>query len=188
MTAGREVVEDYGTVGLTLRQHPIAFLRQDLLTRRIVSCADAMAARDGRWLTTAGLVLVRQKPGSAKGVLFITIEDESGIANLVIWPQVFEKQRRIVLTSGMLAVKGRVQREGEVVHVIAHELTDLSGLLRSVGEREAPFPLTHGRGDQVTHYGGGPDSRDRLGARARDIYSPELNSKAGIKVATRDFR
>ena len=86
--------------------------------------------------TTSGLVLVRQRPGSAKGVLFITIEDETGIANIVVWPDLFEKQRRMVLSAGMIAVAGRVQREGEVVHVIARTLTDLSPLLRSVGERD----------------------------------------------------
>jgi error-prone DNA polymerase len=82
MTAGGEVVEDYGHVGLTLRSHPVSFLREDLRRQRIVTCAEAMQARDGCWLETAGLVLVRQMPGSAKGVIFITIEDETGIANL----------------------------------------------------------------------------------------------------------
>ena len=86
-----------------------------------------MQARDGRWLEAAGLVLVRQRPGSAKGVMFITIEDETGIANLVVWVKVFEKYRRIVLSAGMLGVQGRIQREGEVVHLVAHQLT------RSVG-------------------------------------------------------
>ena len=81
-------------------------------------------------------MLVRQKPGSAKGVMFITIEDETGIANLVVWPTTFEKQRRIVLSAGMLGVKGRVQREGEVIHVVVSHLTDLSNLLRSVGNRD----------------------------------------------------
>ena len=78
MTSGGEVVEDCRHVGLTLRQHPASFLRADLARRRIVTCADAMNARDGKWLSTAGLVLVRQKPGSAKGVMFITIEDDTG--------------------------------------------------------------------------------------------------------------
>ena len=87
MTAGGEVVADYRHVGLTLRSHPVSFLRAELQARRMVSCAEAMAARDGRWLEAAGLVLVRQRPGSAKGVLFITLEDETGIANLVVWPQ-----------------------------------------------------------------------------------------------------
>ena len=104
MTAGSEVVEDYRHVGLTLRRHPVAFLRADLRARRIVTCEDAMQARDGRWLEAAGLVLVRQRPGSAKGVLFITLEDETGIANLVVWPQTFEKFRRVVMGASMLAV------------------------------------------------------------------------------------
>ena len=112
MTSGGEVVEDYRHVGLTLRRHPASFLRADLASRRIVTCAEAMSARDGKWLTTAGLVLVRQKPGSAKGVMFITIEDETGVANLVIWPSLYERQRRIILAAGMFAVQGRIQREG----------------------------------------------------------------------------
>jgi error-prone DNA polymerase len=141
MTSGSEVVEDYRHVGLTLRRHPASFLRADLAKRGIVTCADAMNARDGKWLTTAGLVLVRQKPGSAKGVMFITIEDETGVANLVIWPSLYERQRRIILAAGMFAVQGRIQREGEVVHLVAQHLTDLSADLAGVGERDDGFPL-----------------------------------------------
>ncbi len=122
MTAGSEVVEDYGHVGLTLRSHPISFLRGDLHRQRMVSCAEAMQARNGCWLRTAGLVLVRQMPGSAKGVVFITIEDETGIANLVIWPKLYERQRRVILSAGMMAIHGRIQREGEVVHLVAHQV------------------------------------------------------------------
>jgi error-prone DNA polymerase len=151
MTAGSEVVEDYGHVGLTLRSHPVAFLRGDLRRQRIVTCTEAMQARDGCWLQTAGLVLVRQMPGSAKGVVFITIEDETGIANLVIWPKLYERQRRVILSAGMMAVQGRIQREGEVVHLVAHRVSDLSNALASVGHRDATFPLPHGRGDEVRH-------------------------------------
>ena len=153
MTAGSEVVEDYGHVGLTLRSHPVSFLRGDLHRQRIVTCAEAMQARDGRWLQTAGLVLVRQMPGSAKGVVFITIEDETGIANLVIWPKLYERQRRVILSAGMLAVHGRIQREGEVVHLVAHQVSDLSNALASVGGRDTTFPLPHGRGDELHHAG-----------------------------------
>ena len=96
-----------------------------------------MLTRDGKWLEAAGLVLVRQRPGSAKGVMFITIEDETGIANLVVWAKTFEKYRRVVLGAGMLGVYGRIQREGEVVHLVAHRLTDLSAELASVGDRDA---------------------------------------------------
>jgi error-prone DNA polymerase len=173
MTAGGEVVEDYGHVGLTLRDHPLCFLREELRASRIVSCAEAMAARDGRWLETAGLVLVRQRPGSAKGVMFITLEDETGIANLVVWLKVFEQYRRIVLSAGMIGVYGRIQREGEVVHLVAHRLTDLSANLASVGERDASFPLPHGRGDEFHH---GSPSLDPgalpKGPRPRNIVDP----------------
>ena len=188
MTAGGEVVEDYGHVGLTLRGHPLSFLREDLRRRRIVTCAEAMAARDGRWLETAGLVLVRQMPGSAKGVMFITIEDETGIANLVIWPQVFEAQRRVILAAGMMGVRGRIQREGEVVHLVARHLTDLSPELASVGERDIAFPLPHGRGDEFHH--GSPDLDPRSlpkGPKPRDICDPYGHIDQ-IKVKTRDFR
>src|SRR3546814_17701648 len=95
------------------------------------------------------IVLVRQRPGSAKGVMFITLEDETGIANLVVWPQVFEKNRRIILSAGMFAVRGRVQREGEVVHPVAQRLPDLSADLARVGHRDAAFPLPPGRGDAI---------------------------------------
>ena len=141
MTAGREVTEDYNHLGLTLRQHPVSFLREDLARRRVMTCADAAAMPDGRSVRVAGLVLVRQKPGSANGVLFVTLEDETGIANLVIWSTLFEKQRRVVLGARMLGVDGRIQREGEVVHIVASRLHDLSDALASVGARNAALPL-----------------------------------------------
>ncbi|PNE12817.1 MAG: error-prone DNA polymerase [Beijerinckiaceae bacterium] len=189
MTAGGEVVEDYGHVGLTLRSHPVSFLRGDLRRQRIVPCTEAMQARDGRWLRTAGLVLVRQMPGSAKGVMFITIEDETGIANLVIWPKVFEKQRRIILSARMMAVNGRIQREGEVVHLVAQHLTDLSPALASVGDRDVTFPLPHGHGDKFHHGSPGLDLRSLPpGApEPRDIHIPNLDIDM-IKVKIRDFR
>ncbi|WP_429819920.1 error-prone DNA polymerase [Ensifer sp. B1-9] len=188
MTSGGEVVEDYGHVGLTLREHPLAFLRADLTKRRVVSCREAMQSGDGKWLEAAGLVLVRQRPGSAKGVMFITIEDETGIANLVVWAKTFEKYRRVVLGAGMLGIYGRIQKEGDVVHLIAHRLTDLSGELASVGDRDADFPLPHGRGDEFYRGAPAPDPRGMpKGPRPRDIVDPYLHLDA-IKVKTRDFR
>ena len=189
MAAGGDVVEDYRHVGLSLRDHPVSFLREDLRRRGIVSCQAAMDARDGRWLAAAGIVLVRQRPGSAKGVMFITLEDESGIANLVVWPKVFEQFRRTILSAGMISVRGRIQREGEVVHLVAQRLTDLSADLAGVGKRGQPFPLPHGRGDEFRHGSATPDPRDLppKGLRARDIYIPDLHIDT-IKVKTRDFR
>ncbi len=188
MTAGSEVVEDYRHVGLTLRAHPVAFLRDELTTKRIGTCADAMSARDGKWLTTAGIVLVRQKPGSAKGVMFITIEDESGVANLVIWPSLYERQRRIILGASMIAVQGRIQREGEVVHLVARQLTDMSADIAGVSERDEQFPLPHGRGDEF-HRGGSPDTRGLppKGLRTRDIYIPDLHIDS-LRLKPRNFR
>ena len=136
MTTGGEVIEDYGHVGLSLRNHPVFFLREELRRKRSITCDEAMQARDGRWVEVAGLVLLRQRPGTAKGVMFITIEDETGIANLIVWPSVYEKQRRIILSAGMLGVRGRVQREGEIVHIIAHWLTDMSGNLAKMAPPE----------------------------------------------------
>ncbi|SDH22192.1 error-prone DNA polymerase [Pelagibacterium luteolum] len=189
MSDGSEVVEDYRHVGLSLRTHPVSFLRPDLEKRRIVTCSDAMTARDGRWLETAGIVLVRQRPGSAKGVMFITLEDETGIANLVVWKKVFEQHRRIILSAGMISVRGKIQREGEVVHLVAHHIHDLSPNLASVGERDAPFAMQHGRGDEFHHGSPTPDPRTLppKGFRTRDIHIPDLHIDT-IKVKTRDFR
>ncbi len=187
MNQGREVVEDYRSKGLTLRRHPVTFLRAELNERRIIPCEALKATRDGQRVTVAGLVLVRQKPGSAKGVMFITIEDETDIANLVIWPALFEKQRRLILSAGMFACRGRVQREGDVIHLVSEHLIDMSDSLRTIGDRDDPFPLPHGRGDEAKR-GGGPDSRDSLGRKPREIYIPDLRLGSGIKIKTRDFR
>jgi error-prone DNA polymerase len=186
MTGGGEVVEDYVHLGLTLRAHPLSFLRDDLRGQKVNTCDEAMRTSDNKWINVAGIVLVRQKPGSAKGVMFITIEDETGIANLVVWPDLYEKQRRIILTASMMSVFGRVQREGEVVHIIVHRLTDLSDQLAKIGERETPFRLPHGRGDEAKN-GGGPDPREKLGRKPRDIYVPDLHIDT-LKLKTRDFR
>jgi error-prone DNA polymerase len=167
MQQGREVVEDYRRIGLTLRRHPVAFLRHELREQNMIAAADLARFKDGRRVALAGIVLVRQRPGTATGVTFITIEDETGHANLVIWSNLFEQQRRLILSARMLGVRGKLQREGEVMHIVAHDLTDLTPMLRSVGDREE-FPIPHGRGDEAKH-GGGPDPRV-------------------IKVATRDFR
>ncbi len=188
MTEGHNVVEDYAHVGLTLREHPISFLRRDLTARRIVTCADAMNARDKSFVCAAGLVLVRQKPGSAKGVMFITIEDETGIANIVVWPSLFEKRRRVVLGSSMMAIHGKIQREGEVVHLIARQLEDLSGDLAALSDRDAEFKHPTGRGDEFAHGSpGGGDARDRPKPnKVRDIFIPDLHIDT-LKVKSRNF-
>jgi error-prone DNA polymerase len=189
MTEGHNVVEDYGHTGLTLRDHPIAFLRADLAKRSIVPCEEAMTARDGRWVMTAGLVLVRQKPGSAKGVMFITIEDETGPANIVVWPKLFERRRRVVLGASLMAISGRIQREGDVVHLVAQQLFDLSADLSGLADRDMEFKLTTGRGDEFAHGSvGGGDTRTRAHPPApRDIFIPDLHIDS-LKIKSRNFQ
>ncbi|WP_374300234.1 OB-fold nucleic acid binding domain-containing protein [Paracoccus sp. (in: a-proteobacteria)] len=189
MTLGREVVEDYGHTGLSLRRHPVSFLRETLQQRRMVTCAEAMTSRDCRWCAMAGLVLVRQRPGSAKGVMFITLEDETGVANLVVWAKVFEAHRRIVLGADMIGVQGRIQREGEVVHFVVHRIEDLSRQLASVGVRGAAFPLRQGCGDEARQGAPAGDLGDGTPQRPRprEIYIRDLSLDA-IRVKARNFQ
>ncbi|WP_137788071.1 error-prone DNA polymerase [Sphingomonas sp. 3P27F8] len=201
MGEGEEVVEDYRAVGLSLRAHPLAFLRDELGLRRMVTCASLRDTRDGRWVDLAGLVLLRQKPGSAKGVMFITLEDETDVANLVVWPNLFEKHRRIVLGASMMGVRGQVQREGDVIYVVAQRLDDLSPLLATVGKRSDVASVYQTARADVVKHGLGPDPRDPaqrpLGRPPRDIFIPDLRLGSGIvpgqptegiKVKPRDFR
>ncbi|MCU0881661.1 MAG: hypothetical protein MUF14_03215 [Hyphomonadaceae bacterium] len=147
------VVHDYAALRLSLKAHPVSFLRPDLAARRFLTARDLAEAPNGRMLDLAGLVLVRQKPGTAKGVLFVTLEDETGSANLIVWPKVFERFRRTVLGAKLLHVRGQLQREGQVIHVIARSLTDMThrlGELSDANPDEAlPFENTWARADEV---------------------------------------
>ena len=152
----------------------------------IAPCRDLRQARDGSRLTVSGLVLVRQRPGSAKGVMFITLEDETDIANLIVWPSLFDKQRRIILGAQMMACRGRVQCASGVIHLIAEHLIDQTELLNSVGGRDASFTLPAGRGDQARHPGG-PDPREAVPIKkVRDIYIPDLHIDR-LNVKARNF-
>jgi error-prone DNA polymerase len=150
MSEGQEVSEDYRSLRLTLRRHPLELLRPRL-GRRVIPAAMLATVDDGRFVEVAGLVLVRQRPGTASGVIFITIEDESGVANLVVWPRVFERFRKIVLGAQMLIVRGRVQKEGLVIHVVADHLADRTDLLRGLAEAEIEAPVA--RADRVKRPG-----------------------------------
>ncbi len=201
MGEGAEVVEDYRASGLSLRAHPLAFLRDELRARKMISCEELQSVKDGRWIELAGVVLVRQKPGSAKGVMFITLEDETNVANLVVWTKVFEANRRTVLGASMMGVRGQVQREGEVIHVIAQRLDDLSPLLASVGNRADVADVYRVSRADVVKSPVGRDPRDPaekpLSRNPRDIFIPDLRLGSGIvpgqptegiKIKPRDFR
>jgi DNA-directed DNA polymerase III PolC len=126
---GQDIVADYGSTGLTLRRHPLSLLREKLQRRGVLPTRDLWEQPNGKWVRTAGLVITRQRPGSAGGVTFVTMEDETGYVNLIVWNRVALAQRAALLESRLLEVQGKLQREGDVQHVIAQRLTNLSALL-----------------------------------------------------------
>jgi error-prone DNA polymerase len=117
-------------------------------------------ARDGSRLAIAGLILVHQMPGSAKSVMFITLEDESANANLIVWPSVFAKFRRTILSATMLGCRGKVQKANGVIHLIVDEAFNLTSDLKRVSGLDTAFPLQAGRGDEAKGGGSTPDSRE----------------------------
>jgi error-prone DNA polymerase len=154
MSLGEHVIEDYRSLRLSLKEHPAALLREELAARGYRPCAMLGKRPAGTRVSVAGLVLVRQRPASASGVIFVTLEDEGGIANLVVWPGVFEAFRAVALKSRLMGVTGKIQREGEVIHVVAERLVDLSPLLPTLA------------GDAAATGSGKPG----LGVRSRDFH------------------
>lgn len=134
MPLGEQVVSDYQTLRLSLKAHPLGLLRHRLDPLGVSTAAQLTTLKDGARVSLAGLVLVRQRPGSAKGVLFMTLEDETGVANIVVWASVFEGNRRAVMGSRLLIVKGQLQREDGVLHLVAKGLEDRSELLLDLSE------------------------------------------------------
>jgi error-prone DNA polymerase len=144
MPLGEHVVEDYASLSLTLKRHPLAFLRAELAREGLVTAAELAHLPVDRRLAIAGVVLIRQRPGSANGVVFITIEDETGIANLIVWPQILERFRRAALGATLLRCTGKLQREESVIHVVAERLDDLTSRLNTLRDRTGeaePRPL-----------------------------------------------
>jgi len=127
--AGENLIADYRSLGLTLRRHPLTLLRQRLTERRFVTAAALKTAGQRALIRAAGIVVGRQRPGTATGIVFVTLEDETGLANIVVYPQLVDKQRRELLGSSLLGVYGQLQKEGEVVHLVARRLVDLSAWL-----------------------------------------------------------
>ncbi len=147
MPLSEEVVADYQTTRLSLKAHPMAFLRADLAARGFVRAADLRARKFRSMVQVAGVVLIRQRPGSAKGVTFITLEDETGVINLVVWPDLKEKQRKVVMGARLMEVRGRVEYDDEVIHVIAAHMTDATQALHALSDDLLDAPLA--RADEV---------------------------------------
>jgi error-prone DNA polymerase len=164
MPLTEHVVEDYVTTGLSLKDHPVRFFRERLTALGALRNA-ALRGEDLRQdmrVTVAGLVLVRQRPGTAKGVIFMTLEDETDIANIIVWPKAFEQNRRVVMSGRFLAVRGCLQRAGPVIHVVAESFVDLSGEL----------PWLHEGGDLFApKFSGGQHPVDaQLLLKSRDFH------------------
>ena len=147
MPMGEEVVADYQTLRLSLKAHPMAFLRPRLAERGFLRAVDLRSRKSSAMVHVAGVVLVRQQPGSAKGVCFITLEDETGVINLVIWPDLKEKLRKVVMGARLMEVRGRVEYDDEVIHVIAAHLTDASDELARLSHQT--FEPVLARADEV---------------------------------------
>lgn len=132
MPAGEHVVSDYRTLSLSLKAHPVSFLRAALGRRSVVEAGKLPELRSGRRIAVAGLVLVRQRPGTAQGVIFATIEDETGTANIIVWPKIFERFRAAVLGARLIQVTGRLQSEQGVIHLVAERIEDISPMLATL--------------------------------------------------------
>jgi DNA-directed DNA polymerase III PolC len=190
LTLGEQVVDDYGSFSMSLRSHPLTLLRPALSRKGVSGTIMLKDSKNDDVFTLAGLVLVRQRPGTASGVVFVTLEDENGIANLVVWPKVFEAHRRIVMGSRLLGVRGRIQREELVIHLVAEQLWDWSAELDRIAEIDETFHLTHGRGDEVRTDPGDrrvvvPEANATRHRSSRTV--PATLDRTKIKIASRDF-
>ena len=186
---GEAVANDYATLRLSLKYHPLALLRGELARHGVVPNERLVRLKPDRRVTITGLVLVRQRPGSAKGVIFATLEDETGTANVIVWPDVFARFRKTILAARLLLVRGQLQREGIVTHVIAHDLVDLSDRLDLLAAGLGDGHPGHPRGDEVTHPGS-PDARDAIAARRPRLLRPRPVGhprNQHIRIQSHDF-
>jgi error-prone DNA polymerase len=139
MNAGEEILADYSTVGLSLKGHPVGIVRAELNKRKIITAAQVWNHAPGKWVSVAGIVLVRQRPGTASGIVFVTLEDESGVVNLIIRPHIYERYRTAVKHAALLQADGPVERVGKVQHVMAARLIDLSDVLHGLVHSSRDF-------------------------------------------------
>ncbi|WCT13781.1 error-prone DNA polymerase [Mucilaginibacter jinjuensis] len=166
MTEGQHVVQDYISTGLSLKNHPVGLVRKKLSEMHNIRVGDLKKCQDKDYVKLAGLITVRQRPGTAKGVLFMTLEDESGSANLVVWSDQFDKYRKEIIQSRLLMVAGKLQIANGVTHLVVHRCFNLTALLRSLTESSSDdLPLTLVRGDETTK----PYNYDR---RAAEQFMP----------------
>ena len=136
MLPGEQVIEDYRYLSLSLKAHPVSFLRDEFAGMGILPNGNLLNVRNGQFVTIAGLVLVRQRPGSAKGVIFMTLEDETGVANAIVWSKTFDRYRSVVMNARLVKIRGKLQCESGVIHVVADHIEDMTPMLGLL-QREA---------------------------------------------------
>ncbi|ULR46851.1 OB-fold nucleic acid binding domain-containing protein [Rhizobium sp. K102] len=162
MLPGEQVIEDYRYLSLSLKAHPVSFLREEFRKIGITRNVDLLAVPNGKRVTIAGLVLVRQRPGSAKGVIFMTLEDETGVANAIVWNKVFDEYRAIVMGARLVKIRGRLQSHSGVIHTVVEHIEDMTPAL-GILQREARRFGACERSDEVLRPGG--DQRQIADAR-----------------------
>ena len=167
------VVADYQTTRLSLKAHPMSFLRRSMDKQGYTPTFRLEQLRNGQQIKLAGIVLIRQRPGSAKGVCFITLEDETGVANLVVWPKVMEAYRKVIMRARVIDVRGAIQRSEDVIHVVANHLTDRSDALERLSHDRMAAPLAHADevGKSIPHDPRGQHPRNvRVIPKSRDFH------------------
>jgi error-prone DNA polymerase len=168
MAPSEHVVADYQTTRLSLKGHPMQFLRATFAAERVATCAQTMQMKDADPVACAGVVLVRQRPGTGT-VCFVTIEDETGVANLVILSKVFEKYRRVIMGARLLTAMGRIQRTDDIVHIFVHRLVDRSAELRRLAEPELPLMALLANADEAVKGGPGGGIRGDRAHHPRNV-------------------
>ena len=153
MLAGEEVIEDYRHLSLSLKAHPVSFLREEFRSMGITRSVDLLNVKNGRRVTIGGVVLVRQRPGSAKGVIFMTLEDETGVANAIVWPTIFEKYRSVVMGARLVKIRGRLQSQSGVIHTVVEHIEDITSMLGLLQKEARRFG--NPRSDETLKSGGG---------------------------------
>ncbi|MEQ1769434.1 MAG: error-prone DNA polymerase [Devosia sp.] len=167
MPRGEDVIHDYRTMSYSLKAHPLSFMRSKLSRRGTLAASELSQRRNGERVEVAGLVLVRQRPGTASGIVFATLEDETGIANIVIWNKTFEQNRQTILSSKLMAVRGKLQIEGLVIHVISEAFTDLTPDLLALANGQSIGDAVVANGDEGKS--GPQPSRDQAERRRREV-------------------
>lgn len=181
MLPGEEVIEDYRALSLSLKAHPVSFLRDRLQTMNVCRSVDLLNVRNGRKVTIAGLVLVRQRPGSAKGVIFMTLEDETGVANAIVWPKVFEKYRPVVMGARLVKIFGRLQSQSGIIHIVVDHIEDLTPMLGLLQTEVRRFAVLE-RADEVLN-GPRPDPRQSRKDRISYAGGSTANVQSGLDTA-----